>query len=148
MQLVKVFPLRFSTSRNKEVSRKKNLLFLLCSMPIPYVYNSLCLLAIAPPVSPSNIKVDKMGSKMSVSWDPLTPEQAMGFVTSYTITYAKEGGSRKRQILEKVVPGTENSTVIEGLDPNQDYSVSVRADTKAGVGKVSEPASSKGIYEI
>ena len=96
------------------------------------------MFTIAPPISPSNIKVDKMGSKMSVSWDPLTPEQARGFVTSYTIAYAKEGGSRKRQILEKVVPGTENSTVIEGLDPNQDYSVSIRANTKAGGVKVSD----------
>ena len=111
---------------------------------IKQLYNSLCLLTIAPPVSPSNVKVDKMGSKMSVSWDPLTPEQAWGFVTSYTIAYAKESGSQKRQILEKTVPGTENSTVIEGLDPNQDYSVSIRADTKAGGGKVSEPTSSKG----
>ena len=88
-------------------------------------------------------KIDS-GTKISVSWEPLTPEQAWGFVTSYTISYSKEGESQKRQTSEKTVPGTKNSTIIEGLDPNQDYSVSVRADTKAGAGKVSEPASTKG----
>lgn len=87
-----------------------------------------------------------MGDKISVSWEPLTPEQAWGFVTSYTISYSKEGGgSQKRQASEKSVPGNESSTIIEGLDPNQDYAVSVRADTKAGAGKVSEPASTKGV---
>ena len=101
---------------------------------------------LAPPVSPSNVKVDKIdsGTKISVSWEPLTPEQAWGFVTSYTISYSKEGESRKRQTSEKTVPGNKNSTIIEGLDPNQDYSVSVRADTKAGAGKVSELTSTKG----
>ena len=90
--------------------------------------------------------MDKLdsGTKISVSWDPLTPEQAWGFVTNYTISYTKEGEPQKRQTSEKTVPGTDNSTVIEGLDPNQDYSVSVRGDTKAGVGKMSEPASTKG----
>ena len=90
--------------------------------------------------------MNKIGTTLSVSWDRLTPEQAFGFVTSYTISYSKEGGEsqKKRQILEKTVPGTENSTVIGDLDPNQDYSVYVRADTKAGAGKVSEPTSTKG----
>ena len=106
-----------------------------------------CFLTPAPPVSPSNVKAEKIdsGTKIKVSWEPLTPEEARGFVTSYTIAYTKEGELRKRQMSEKIVPGTQNSTIIEGLDPNQDYSVSVQASTKAGVGKISEPTSTKGI---
>ena len=94
-----------------------------------------------PPVSPSNIKVEKIdsGAKLRVSWDLLTPEEARGFVTDYIVSYRSE--SRKRQTSEKIVPGTESSTIIEGLDPNQEYSVVVRADTKAGKGETSEPVS-------
>ena len=102
---------------------------------------------IVPPVSPSNIKVEKFnsGTKIRVSWDPLTPEQAWGFVTNYTVSYKKKSDkSRKRQTLEKIVPGNESSTIIEGLDPNHEYSVSVRAGTNAGNGKVSESVSIQG----
>ena len=154
--------LLFLTSHKKEVSRTaptfrasfaRLVIFLLF---IKQLYDSLIgihsnarvfLRTAAPPVSPSNVKANKIdsGTKISVSWDPLTPEQAWGFVTSYTISYTKEGEPQKRQTSEKTVPGSESSTVIEDLDPNQDYSVSVRGDTKAGAGKVSEPASTKGI---
>ena len=85
------------------------------------------------------------GTKIRVSWDPLTPEEAWGFVTSYAVSYKKDGESRKRQTMEKTVPGTESSTIIEGLDPNQDYFVSVRANTKAGMGNLSKPTSIKGM---
>lgn len=75
----------------------------------------------------------------------MTPEQAWGVVTNYTVSYKKESDkSQKRQTLEKVVPGTESSIIIEDLDPNHEYSVSVRADTKAGSGKVSKPVSTQG----
>ena len=99
-----------------------------------------------PPVSPSNIKVEKIDSsaKLNVSWDRLTPEEAWGFVTNYIVSYKKEQSeSQKRQTSEKIVPGTESSTIIEDLDPNQEYSVSVRADTEVGMGKISEPVSTK-----
>ncbi len=101
-----------------------------------------------PPVSPSNIKVEKLdsGTKIRVSWDPLTPEQAWGFVTIYTVSYKKKSEeSRKRQTLDKIVPGNESSTIIQDLDPNHEYTVSVRAGTKAGNGKVSESVSIQGI---
>ena len=106
---------------------------------------ALCYLV--PPVSPSNIKVERIdsGTKLRISWDPLTPEQARGFITNYTVSYRKKSEeSRKRQILEKIVHSNENSTIIEDLDPNQEYSVSVRADTVAGSGKLSEPVSIQG----
>ena len=99
-----------------------------------------------PPVSPSNINVEKIesGTKIEVTWDLLTPEEAFGFVLSYIISYQKEDHSRKRQIMHKTVPGTQNSVVIEDIDPNADYDVFVSASTKAGVGKQSEPSSTKG----
>ena len=46
--------------------------------------------------------------------------------------------------MHKTVPGTQNSVVIEDIDPNADYDVFVSASTKAGVGKQSEPSSTKG----
>ena len=99
-----------------------------------------------PPVPPSNVKVEKINSdtKIRVLWDPLTPEEAWGFVVSYTVSYGKR--SQKRQIFEKsvVISGTESSAIIENLAPNQEYSVSVRASTKAGLGKDSEPTNFVG----
>ena len=100
-----------------------------------------------PPVSPSNIKAERIdsGTRMRVSWDPLTPEQAWGFVTNYTVSYRKKSEERrKRQTLVKIIPGTDSSTIIEDLNPNHEYSVSVRADTKAGSGKPSESLSIQG----
>lgn len=53
----------------------------------------------------------------------------------------KEDKVNKRQIIEKTVPGTQNSLVIEDIDPKEEYTVVVWASTKAGMGKHSEPAS-------
>lgn len=110
------------------------------------MFNGIASLTTEPPVSPSNIKVEKIdsGTKLGVSWDLLTPEEAWGFVTSYTVSYTKED-ARKRQRMDKTVPGTQNSLVIEDVDPNSDYSVLVSASTTAGMGKESDPTSSKGV---
>lgn len=121
---------------------------LVCIYNISFVHIPLCTICLdlVPPVPPSNVKTEKIdsGTKIRVSWDPLSPEQAWGFVTSYTVSYTKEGVSRrKRQTLDKAVPGRDTSTIIDGLDPSQDYSISVRADTKIGAGKPSEPISTK-----
>lgn len=105
----------------------------------------LYIFLIEPPISPSNVKVEKIesGTKIAVTWDLLTPEQAWGFVANYTVSYQmhKEGKVNKRQIIEKTVPGTQNSLVIEDIDPKEEYTVVVWASTKTGMGKHSEPAS-------
>lgn len=107
------------------------------------------MLIIEPPVSPSNIKVEKTdsGTKLGVSWDLMSPEDAWGFVVSYTVSYSKDD-ERKRQGMEKTVPGTQNSIIIEDVDPSNDYSVVVWASTKTGMGKQSEATLTKGRYIV
>lgn len=107
------------------------------------------MLIVEPPASPSNIKVEKIdsGTRLGVSWDFMTPEDAWGFVVSYTVAYSKEA-KRKRQEMEKTVPRTQNSIIIDDVDPNNDYSVVVWASTKIGMGKRSEATSTKGRYII
>lgn len=77
----------------------------------------------------------------------MTPEDAWGFVVSYTVAYSKED-KRKRQGMEKTVPSTQNSIIIDDVDPTDDYTVVVWASTKTGMGKRSEATSTKGRYII
>ena len=107
------------------------------------------MLIIEPPVSPSNIKVEKTdsGTKLGVSWDFMSPEDAWGFVVSYTVSYSKDNEC-KRQGMEKTIPGTQNSIIIEDVDPRNDYSVVVWASTKTGMGKQSEATLTKGRYIV
>ena len=100
-----------------------------------------------PPVSPFNVKVERTdpGDKMTVSWDIMTPEEAWGFIISYTVSYKKaEDESGKRQSMEKTASSTDSTLPIEDLDPGQDYIVTMWANTRAGMGKQSEPISTKG----
>ena len=98
-----------------------------------------------PPVSPSNIKLEKIGTGVNVSWNLMTPEEAWGFVISYTVSYSKDGSSSKRQSVETTVPATQNSMIIEDADPDYEYVVIVWASTVAGMGKQSKMISTRGI---
>ena len=95
-----------------------------------------------PPVPPSNIKVEvESSTKLTVTWDLLTPEEAWGFVTSYTVSYKKAIGSGSD--VEMSVTGTKNTLQIGDLDPNQDYIIVMWANTSAGMGQQSKPLSTK-----
>ena len=72
---------------------------------------------------------------MNVSWELLTPIQARGHVTNYTVSYQPTGSI---ELETKVVHGDQNSVVIGGLDPYEAYSVQVWANTAAGGGNTSE----------
>ena len=96
----------------------------------------------APPVSPSHVSANKVnsGKAIEVSWQLLTPEEAWGFVKNYTISYRKESEPEGNEI---IVPGTDSSVMITGVDPNHHYMVVIWASTKAGTGKQSNPISTR-----
>ena len=95
-----------------------------------------------PPVAPSNIKAEaETDSKITVTWNLLSPEEAQGFVLSYTVSYKAESGLDDS--MEKIVPGTRNTVLIEGLDANQEYTIVMWANTSAGMGQASSPISTK-----
>ena len=97
-----------------------------------------------PPVPPSNIKVEaESDTKLTVTWDALTPEEAWGFVTYYTVSYKKPTASDTGLGMEISVLGIKTSLQIEGLDPNQDYIIVMWANTTAGMGEQSKPISTK-----
>ena len=96
-----------------------------------------------PPVAPSNIKVEvESDTKITVSWDRLTPEDAWGFVLSYTVSYKKEEEDTGKST-EKTVDGTMNSVQIDNLDTNQGYIIVMWANTTAGMGQTSQQISTK-----
>lgn len=79
-------------------------------------------------------------TEMLVEWKPLTLEEARGFIASYTVTYGPVDSLRRKRATETVtVSGDQTSVSIGDLDPNTEYSVSVAATTKAGMGDGSEP---------
>ena len=78
---------------------------------------------------------------MVVSWTPLTPSEARGFITSYTVFYSPQVSRTKRQesnTMQKTVSGDVNRTIIDGLDPNTAYDVQMSANTKVGTSSFSE----------
>ena len=70
---------------------------------------------------------------MTVSWIPLTLEEARSLVHFYRIFYSPGSSNRRRQSITTCfqspcnVPGSESSVLIIGLDPSSSYSVMVVA---------------------
>lgn len=84
---------------------------------------------------------------MNVTWMPISLEEARGFITNYTVTYEpapSTGGLQKRDHDRSLVTVKGTMAVISGLSPNLAYSVTVRANTAAGMGVVSEPTTVSG----
>eukprot|EP00731_Ephydatia_muelleri_P019163 Em0011g1203a len=77
------------------------------------------------------------GSTIVVSWNPLSPVEARGFVRYYLVTWTPSSSKARG------TPGSANLTadatmfLITGLDPMVSYTISVSAGTSAGVGVVS-----------
>ena len=74
---------------------------------------------------------------MNISWSLIPITEARGFIQSYLIRY-QPNDDRKRQIYIVSVPATDSSVVIDGLDPDKSYSVSISASTNAGQGNFTE----------
>lgn len=67
----------------------------------------------------------------------MTPEEARGFVVSYTISYKKDEGTA--DATEKTVDNTATFFLIDDLDPDQGYYIEMWANTAAGMGQKSIP---------
>ena len=103
---------------------------------------------LVPQIPPSNIKVEADSpTKLRVSWDLMTPDEAQGFVVSYTVSYKKEE-LLSDEGLQKTVPEDRNSLFIDDLDSNQGYSIVMWANTTAGMGEPSKPISTKSMSHI
>ena len=106
------------------------------------------LLSPAPTAPPTNIAINRLNSThMNVTWMPISLEEARGFITNYTVTYEpapSTGGPQKRDNDRSSVTVKGTMAVIGGLSPNLAYSVTVRANTAAGMGVASEPTTVSG----
>ena len=95
------------------------------------------------------------GSRMTVTWDPLSPVDARGFLEFYQVTYMQSTTQQKRQVTTclqapavcmqspcQVCPN-QSMVTIGGLVGSAVYFVTVGARNDAGPGTVSEPVSSQ-----
>lgn len=83
---------------------------------------------------------------MNVTWVTLTPEQARGFITGYTVTYQSLAlRSRKEAVMEFVQPG-DTYKIIGGLEYTTPYLVTVSARTAVGEGISSPAITVHGMY--
>ena len=100
----------------------------------PYTFFSHEL---APNKSPENVMYERSGTAVSVSWDPVSLFEARGFPV-YTVTlipFSLASGRAVRQTNEDgIISVTTNETdiVIEGLDPDVEYSLTVAVGTSSG----------------
>ena len=70
-----------------------------------------------------NVSSSKNGTVITISWEPITLEQARGFFI-YRVTITPV--SNKRQaIITREVPHTATSVAVGNLDPGVAYAVSV-----------------------
>ena len=90
-----------------------------------------------PNRSPENVMYERSGTAVNVSWDPISLFEARGFPI-YTITLiplSLVGNRPIRQVNDDgIISVTTNKTdiVIEGLDPNVEYSLTVAVGTSSG----------------
>ena len=104
---------------------------------------TLAILVSVPlaPAAVRNVNVMRINNTaISVSWTPLTLTEARGRLTGYVITLSPVPLSRKRHASETVmrtVLPSESSVTIGGLDPTQQYIVTVAGSTSAGNGEMS-----------
>ena len=88
---------------------------------------------LAPSIAPKNVTLSRPSpTVMVMSWIPLTYSEARGFISHYTVAYTPlTSNGRKRQApdsMNMTIPGMDaNTTRIEDLDPNTDYTVQVSA---------------------
>ena len=100
---------------------------------------------LAPNIAPRDVTISRSSpTVMVVSWIPLIYSEARGFISHYTVAYTPlTSNRRKRQALVTMtvtVPGMgANTTRIEGLDPNTDYTVLISATNGAGRNDLSHP---------
>ena len=92
-----------------------------------------------PTVAPNTTAAWTNNTELRVSWTRLTLEEAHGFVIAYIITYNVQEGKRRREANSMSVGSDETMVTIGGLQPEKDFSISVAAQTAAGIGVGSTP---------
>ncbi len=89
-------------------------------------------------MAPSGIEYNReKDTLISVKWNSLTPDKALGRVLNYTISYRISDKKRDAETILKVTGAEERQAVIDGLDAGTGYTMSMWANTSAGKGKES-----------
>ena len=92
---------------------------------------------LSPNKAPENVKYERSGTTITVSWDPHSLMEARGF-PFYTVTLRPLSlvGSRTARQSDNngtiSVTTNETDVVIEDLDPDVEYSLIVAVETSAG----------------
>ncbi|VFV41630.1 neogenin isoform 1 [Lynx pardinus] len=90
-----------------------------------------------PSAAPQNLSLEVRNSKsIVIHWQPPPPATQNGQITGYKIRYRK--ASRKSDVTETLVPGTQLSQLIEGLDRGTEYNFRVAALTINGTGPATD----------
>ncbi|XP_060031596.1 neogenin isoform X4 [Erinaceus europaeus] len=91
----------------------------------------------APSAAPQNLSVEVRNSKsVVIHWQPPPLATQNGQLTGYKIRYRK--ASRKSDVTEAVVTGTQLSQLVEGLDRGTEYNFRVAALTVNGTGPATD----------
>ena len=96
-----------------------------------------------PTKSPQNVRFDRSGEYVNISWDELTLSEARGFPV-YTVTLTPSVSTDDQQIANNmiVVNTAESNIVAGGLNVNMEYVLTVAVRTTGG-----QVTSSRGIYD-
>ncbi|XP_060231104.1 neogenin isoform X7 [Meriones unguiculatus] len=90
-----------------------------------------------PSTAPQNLSLEVRNSKsIVIHWQPPSPATQNGQITGYKIRYRK--ASRKSDVTETLVTGTQLSQLIEGLDRGTEYNFRVAALTVNGTGPATD----------
>ncbi|XP_036312511.1 neogenin isoform X9 [Pipistrellus kuhlii] len=90
-----------------------------------------------PSAAPQNLSLEVRNSKsIMIHWQPPPLATQNGQITGYKIRYRK--ASRKSDVTEMLVPGTQLSQLIEGLDRGTEYNFRVAALTVNGTGPATD----------
>ncbi|XP_061036075.1 neogenin isoform X8 [Eubalaena glacialis] len=90
-----------------------------------------------PSAAPQNLSLEVRNSKIIViHWQPPPPATQNGQITGYKVRYRK--ASRKSDVTETLVTGTQLSQLIEGLDRGTEYNFRVAALTVNGTGPATD----------
>ncbi|XP_066244635.1 neogenin isoform X6 [Saccopteryx leptura] len=90
-----------------------------------------------PSATPQNLSLEVRNSKsIMIHWQPPPPATQNGQIAGYKVRYRK--ASRKSDVTETVVPGTQLSQLIDGLDRGTEYNFRVAALTVNGTGPATD----------
>ena len=84
---------------------------------------------------PGNVKYERSGTTINISWDPLSLIEARGFpVYTVTLTPLSLVGNRatRQSNDDGIVTTNETDVVIDDIDPNEEYYLTITVQTSTG----------------